>query len=307
MVQFARKIQGVKGKAGPGLSTPARGCILSPMKNTLYYGDNLDVLRLHVQDESIDLVYLDPPFNSDQNYNVLFKEQDGARAASQIHAFEDTWQWDQGAAAAYQEMVESGGQVSLAMQAFHTVLGPSNMLAYLSMMAPRLKELCRVLKPTGSIYLHCDPTASHYLKVLMDAVFGPGNFRNEIVWKRRYGTFSTVHRSTKFGACTDTILFYARSQEAKFHPQYSFADSSYREYVDRTFRHTDEHGRKFRIADLANPALRPNLIYEYKGYKPPPTDGQYRAKRWSNGTGRAACTFQKIRTGGFSESDFWTN
>ena len=118
------------------------------MTNTLYYGDNLDVLRRHVADESVDLVYLDPPFKSDQNYNVLFQEQDGSRSAAQIRAFKDTWQWDQAAAAAFEEVVEEGGQVSLAMQAFRTLLGESDMLAYLSMMAPRLKELHRVLKRT---------------------------------------------------------------------------------------------------------------------------------------------------------------
>ena len=127
-------------------------------KNRLFYGDNLDVLRLHVLDESVDLVYLDPPFNSNANYNVLFAERDGTRAAAQIKAFEDTWRWDQGAARAYEEVVEAGGRVSQAMQALRTFLGESDMLAYLAMMAPRLVELRRVLKPTGSLYLHCDPT-----------------------------------------------------------------------------------------------------------------------------------------------------
>ena len=139
--------------------------------NTLYYGDNLDILRRYVPDATVDLVYLDPPFNSNATYNVLFGEQDGTQAASQIQAFEDTWRWDSSAAAAYQDTVEMGGQVSRAMQAFRTVLGENTMLAYLAMMAPRLVELRRVMKPTASIYLHCDPTASHYLKMLMDAVF----------------------------------------------------------------------------------------------------------------------------------------
>jgi len=132
-------------------------------KNRLYFGDNLDVLGRYVADESVDLVYLDPPFNSNATYNVLFKEHNGAEAASQIKAFEDTWRWDEGAARAYQEMVEAGGKLSETLQAFRKLVGESDMLAYLSMMAPRLKELRRVLKPTGSIYLHCDPTASHYL------------------------------------------------------------------------------------------------------------------------------------------------
>lgn len=136
--------------------------------NVLYYGDNLDVLRRHVKDETVDLVYLDPPFNSNASYNVLFAEHEGTRSAAQIKAFEDTWRWDQAAANAYQEVVEAGGKVSQVMQAFRTFFGDSDMLAYLAMMAPRLVELRRVLKPTGSIYLHCDPTASHYLKLLMD-------------------------------------------------------------------------------------------------------------------------------------------
>jgi len=132
-------------------------------ENALYYGDNLDVLRRYVPDESVDLIYLDPPFNSAQDYNVLFREQDGTRSASQIKAFEDTWCWDESAALAFQKTVEAGGRVSLAMQGFRAFLGDTDMLAYLSMMAPRLVELRRVLKQTGSIYLHCDPTASHYL------------------------------------------------------------------------------------------------------------------------------------------------
>ena len=156
------------------------------MKNTLYYGDNLQVLREHIADESVDLIYLDPPFKSEQDYNVLFADQDGSRSAAQIRAFEDTWRWDRAAAAAFQEVVEAGGRVSLAMQAFRQALGDNDLLAYLSMMAPRLVELRRVLKPNGSIYLHCDPTASHYLKMLMDAVFTPFGFLSEIIWKRTH-------------------------------------------------------------------------------------------------------------------------
>ena len=184
------------------------------MKNTLYYGDNLPVLRQHVADESVDLIYLDPPFNSNATYNVLFQEQDGSRAASQIKAFEDTWHWDQSAAAAFEEVVEAGGQVSLTMRGFRTVLGANDMLAYLSMMAPRLKELCRVLKPTGSIYLHCDCTASHYLKMLMDSVFGYGNFRNEIVW--HYYNKMHDRRKKLFARASDTLLFYAKDVTSDF-------------------------------------------------------------------------------------------
>ena len=152
-------------------------------KNQLYYGDNLDVLRDYLPDESVDLVYLDPPFNSRQDYNVLFAEKDGTQSASQINAFEDTWEWNQKPRAPTKSH-RSGGRVADAMRAFRTLLGGTDMLAYLAMMAPRLVELRRVLKETGSIYLHCDPTASHYLKILMDAVFGPQFFRMRIVWKR---------------------------------------------------------------------------------------------------------------------------
>jgi site-specific DNA-methyltransferase (adenine-specific) len=174
--------------------------------NLLYYGDNLDIMRRYVKDESVDLVYLDPPFKSNQDYNVLFAEQDGTRAASQIIAFEDTWGWDTASAAAFQEVVEAGGRVSRAMQAFRMMLGDTDMLAYLSMMAPRLIELRRAIKKSGSIYLHCDPAASHYLKALMDAVFGPEQFRNEIIW-RRTGAHSPPR---KFGPIHDTLLFYSR-------------------------------------------------------------------------------------------------
>jgi adenine specific DNA methylase Mod len=167
--------------------------------NVLYYGDNLDVLRHNLKDESVDLVYLDPPFNSNASYNVLFAAQDGTRSAAQLKAFEDTWQWDQAAAYDCQRTVEAGGQVSQAMQAFRTLLGPSNMLAYLAMMAPRLKELRRVLRPTGSLYLHCDPTASHYLKLLLDAIFGAEGFGTRLLGSdqaRRMIRFATVVATT---------------------------------------------------------------------------------------------------------------
>ena len=175
--------------------------------NHLYYGDNLDVLRRYIPDESVDLVYLDPPFNSNANYNVLFAERDGTQAAAQIMAFEDTWRWDDGAARTYEDVVEAGGRVSQAMQAFRTFLGESDMLAYLAMMAPRLVDLRRVLKQTGSLYLHCDPTASHYLKMLLDAVFGPAQFKNEIIWKRTNSRSS----SRRWPSIHDVILYYSKS------------------------------------------------------------------------------------------------
>ena len=143
---------------------------MSDQKNKLYYGDNLEVLSDYIPDQSVDLIYLDPPFNSRQDYNVLFAEKDGSRSASQITAFKDSWEWNIEAERAYQEVVESGGRVADAMRAFRTLLGGSDMLAYLAMMAPRLVELRRVLKESGSISLHCDPTASHELRLLIEAV-----------------------------------------------------------------------------------------------------------------------------------------
>lgn len=184
--------------------------------NTLYYGDNLDILHRYIEEESVDLIYLDPPFKSNQDYNVLFREQDGSRAASQILAFEDTWEWNQASAASYYEVVEAGGDVSQAMKSFFTLLGGNDMMAYLSMMAPRLVELRHVLKPTGSIYLHCDPTASAHLRILMDAVFGPQNFRNEIIWCYRKWSVA----ATQFARNHDVILFYTKSTTNTFHHQF---------------------------------------------------------------------------------------
>jgi len=181
--------------------------------NILYYGDNLDVLRRYIKDETVDLIYLDPPFKSEQDYNVLFEEKNGSRSKAQIKAFEDTWQWDTAAVEAWRQMVEQGPEkVSKLMQAFRTYLGGNDMMAYLSMMAPRLLELKRVLKVTGSIYLHCDPTASHYLKMLMDAVFGGENFQNEVIWCYEIGARSR----RRFGRKHDVILFYSKSKEFIF-------------------------------------------------------------------------------------------
>ena len=236
------------------------------MGNRLYYGDNLKVLREHVADESVDLIYLDPPFKSDQNYNVLFGEQNGTRSAAQIRAFEDTWRWDQAAAAAYQELVETGGRVSLVMQGFRQAIGENDMLAYLAMMAPRLVELHRVLKPTGSIYLHCDPTASHYLKMLLDAVSGPVNFRNEIVWLR---TLSKGLMTRRLPKNHDVILAYQKTEEAKWNEDAIFIRHDPEDLDPKTARkysHRDPDGRLYRLDNLINPNPdRPNLKYEFLG------------------------------------------
>jgi len=184
-------------------------------KNKLYFGDNLDVLREHIPDESVDLIYLDPPFNSKATYNVLFKEKNGSKSAAQIKAFDDSWHWGLESEQAYHEVVTKGPRkLADLLQALRQFLGPNDMMAYLTMMAIRLVELHRVLKSTGTIYLHCDPTASHYLKLLMDATFGPRNFRNEIVWAYRGGG-----RPRKdFARKHDIIFRYSKSDKYAFYP-----------------------------------------------------------------------------------------
>jgi len=226
--------------------------------NRLYYGDNLDVLRRHVEDESVDLVYLDPPFNSNASYNVLFAERDGTQAASQIKAFEDTWKWDEGAARAYEEVVEQGGPVSQVMQAFRTFLGDSDMIAYLAMMAPRLVELRRVLKPTGTIYLHCDPTASHYLKLLLDAIFGPRRFMNEVCWKRSSAHSDTKQGMRRYGKIRDLLLVYTKSDDYTWTAKYTPYTT---EYLESEYRHVAPGGRHFKEADVT--AAKPGGDTEY--------------------------------------------
>jgi DNA modification methylase len=237
----------------------------NPVLNQLFYGDNLAVLRDHIADQSVDLIYLDPPFNSRQDYNVLFAEKDGARSASQITAFKDTWEWNEESSLAYEQVVEAGGRVAEAMRAFRTLLGGTDMLAYLAMMAPRLVELRRVLKESGSIYLHCDPTASHYLKLLMDGVFGAQNFKNEIIWRRKGG--SALKGMNHFSNATDTLLFYSKSDPCKFHPVFLPLDQ---EYIEEHFTKVDEKGRRYQATVMRSPNPRPNLRYDYKGYKTPP-------------------------------------
>ncbi|MGH9510843.1 MAG: site-specific DNA-methyltransferase [Terriglobales bacterium] len=230
-------------------------------KNQLYYGDNLIVLREYIKDESVDLIYLDPPFNSRQDYNVLFAEKDGTKSSSQIMAFEDTWEWNIDAERAYEEVVERGGRVADAMRAFRTFLSHSDMMAYLAMMAPRLIELHRVLKVTGSIYLHCDPTASHYLKMLMDAVFGPQYFRNEIIWKRTSGHSD----AQRYGRVHDVILFFCNSDSPLWTDIYQDYEPS---YVEQYYRYSDPDGRKWMSGDLGAAGLSGGgYDYEWKGIR----------------------------------------
>lgn len=211
------------------------------VKGKLYYGDNLEVLKNHIPSESVDLIYLDPPFNSNATYNVLFKSpKTGDDAHSQIQAFDDTWHWGEDDAQAIDEIMRSGHtDIANLIQALRKFLGENDMMAYLVMMAIRLIELHRVLKPTGSLYLHCDPTASHYLKLILDAVFGHENFRNEIIWKRSHGHNSAVG----YGRSHDTILFYCKTAKANWNQVFHTYDE---EYIKKHYSHIDTAGRRYK-------------------------------------------------------------
>lgn len=189
---------------------------LENWKNKLYFGDNLEIMRDHIADETIDLIYLDPPFNSSATYNVLFEEKNGTKSGAQITAFEDTWHWGKEPEQAYHEIVTHGPKkLSDLVQALRSFLGSNDMMAYLTMMAPRLAEMYRILKTTGSIYLHCDPTASHYIKLILDAIFGYKNFVNELIWHYATGGASKRHFSRKH----DIIFFYSKTDDYKFYPE----------------------------------------------------------------------------------------
>ena len=233
-------------------------------KNKLHFGDNLRIMMEHIPDASVDLIYLDPPFNSKATYNVLFKERNGSESSAQITAFDDTWHWDTAAAEAYYTLITHGpSKLAHLMNALHSFLGPNDMMAYLAMMAARLVEMHRVLKDTGSIYLHCDPTASHYLKVVLDAIFGAENYRNEIVWQRT----SSHNDSKKWGQVHDIILFYSKDFDFTWNPVHLAHDPK---YLDSFYRYSDEKGtfRLDHIIRSKSMGPRPNLRYEYNGYTP---------------------------------------
>ncbi|QAY17729.1 DNA methylase [Streptomyces phage Asten] len=237
--------------------------------NRLYYGDNLDVLRQNIADESVDLVYLDPPFNSNRAYSVLFKEKSGDDSQAQMEAFDDTWTWSHETEALYMELMQASGtpnKVKDALDAMRRLLGDNDVFAYLVMMTARLIELRRVLKPTGSLYLHCDPTASHYLKVILDAVFGPENFRNEIIWQR---TGSKGLMTRRLANNHDVLLGYQRTDDAKWVNDAAFVPYDLAELEPKTsakYSNVDPDGRRYELKDLTNPNRdRPNLTYEFLG------------------------------------------
>ncbi len=227
----------------------------------LFYGDNLEVLQDHITDESIDLIYLDPPFNSNADYNVIFRDHKDERSTAQIVAFEDTWHWGSDDELALDRMTLKNGELAEVLHLMVKALGKNDLAAYLVMMAERLIEMHQVLKPTGSLYLHCDPTASHYLKFILDIIFGIEHFRNEIVWKRQNAKGLAF---TRFAKNHDIILYYSKSEKLTWNAQYTAHNP---EYLKAFYKYVDkETGRKYRLADLTNPNKdRPNLTYEFLG------------------------------------------
>jgi site-specific DNA-methyltransferase (adenine-specific) len=236
-------------------------------KNTLYYGDNLFILREHIQSESVDLIYLDPPFNSNRTYNVLFKDEHGTDSEAQLEAFEDTWHWNLEAEHTYAELLtEAPTHVAVMIESIRDLIGTNQMMAYLVMMTVRLVELHRVLKLTGSLYLHCDPIASHYLKIILDTIFGISQFRNEIIWKR-----TSAHSDTKqgnvihMGRVHDVILFYTKTELAKRNEVYRPYE---KEYIERYYKFLEPNtGRKYWLDNIQGPggAAKGNPQYEVMG------------------------------------------
>jgi len=234
--------------------------------NVLYYGDNLEILRKYIPDNSIDLVYLDPPFNSRRDYNILFKEVGGVESEAQIEAFTDTWHWTQTAENTYHDIVTNGPlKVGQLIGALHDAIGQNDVMAYLVMMATRLIELHRVLKLTGSLYLHCDPTASHYLKLVLDQIFGPANFRNEIVWKRSSAHSDIGQGAKHMGRLHDIIFFYTKSDDYTCNMEFLAYNE---QYTSAFYRHIEPNtGRRYTLGDIAGPggAAKGNPYYEFLG------------------------------------------
>jgi DNA modification methylase len=237
--------------------------------NVLYYGDNLDILRKYLPDESIDLIYLDPPFNSNRSYNVLFRESSGAGSEAQIEAFEDTWQWGPTAQGAYEEVMTGPHQkVARMLRAMVDGLGHNDVTAYLSMMAVRLVELHRVLKLTGTIYLHCDPTTGHYLKMLLDAIFDPRNFLNEVIWKRSSAHSDRAQGAKHFGRLHDTLLVYAKSGKFAERSWVQIYEKHGEDYIASHYTYVEpDTGRRYCLDNLTGPggASKGNPAYEVMG------------------------------------------
>ncbi|MCL5102218.1 MAG: restriction endonuclease [Candidatus Marsarchaeota archaeon] len=237
------------------------------MENTLFYGDNLDILRNkdYIKNESVDLVYLDPPFNSKATYNVLFREWGGEKSNAQIEAFTDFWTWDEQSQRTYEYLISNQNvpvKLSKLIHTLHDFLGTNDMSAYLVMMSARLIELHKVLKKSGSLYLHCDPTASHYLKLVLDAIFDEENFIAEIIWA--YGTASGGRtKGNKPVKGHDTILAYAKSYGIHIYNKIYLPYSQ--KYIAERFTGTDENGRIYRTRKRNSGEIQKQYLDESPG------------------------------------------
>lgn len=234
------------------------------MSNRLFFGDNLTVLREHVPDESVDLVYLDPPFNSQARYNVLFKSPREDVASAQVAAFVDFWSWGEEAEAAFHTILTSGRDTAGLIGALRSALGESDVMAYLVMMTVRLIELHRCLKDTGSLILHCDPTSSHYLKIILDSIFGFSGFSNEIVWKRTSSKSDYSQGARHLPKIHDTIFLYKKTDRGKFFPFFVSLDP---EYTKSKYPYVDQDGRRYGLWDMTGPggAAKGNPQYSIMG------------------------------------------
>lgn len=244
---------------------------ISGVTDALYYGDNLDVLA-GMPSASVDLIYLDPPFNSQRNYNLVFRDKS---TSGQKRAFVDVWNWDDKAERAYRDLTSPsyGAPAPLReiIKALHDFFGPDRRddMAYPAMMAIRLLEMHRILKDTGTLYLHCDPTASHYLRLILDAIFGEDRFLNEVVWRRA----TAKNDPNRYGRCHDTILVYARGKTFTWNQEYTpFQDYS----VEKNYTAVEEGtGRRFRLSDLTANKPGGDTDYEWHGQRP------YKGRHWA--------------------------
>jgi len=260
--------------------------------NKLFYGDNLHVLRESIATDSVDLIYLDPPFNSKRDYNLLFKSPKGQTSEAQIEAFEDSWHWNKEAESEYDEIIhQPNTDVADLIRALRSFLGENDMMAYLVMMANRLLELHRVLKPTGSLYLHCDPTASHYLKIVLDGVFGKESYQNEIIWKR-----TTTHSDSKtWSRVADTIFFYTKDNRFTWNTSH---EGHTEEHVTSKYRYDDKDGRGlYGLWDMTSPNPRPNMMYKWKGFPFPEKGWRYSKETMAKLDEEGRIWYPRIKSG----------
>lgn len=265
------------------------------MSNALYFGDNLDILREHIETESVDLVYLDPPFNSKAQYNVLFQSAQKDIASAQAEAFRDTWAWSNESEWAFSEVMRSGGSVANFVQALRSALGESDVMAYLAMMTVRLQEIHRIINNTGSLYLHCDPNASHYLKIILDSIFGAQNFQNEITWKRAFSHGDSQTWSRVAGH----ILFYSKSSKFTWNtPHQPHSDS----YIKSHYNKSDDDGRLYQLTSILSPSCRPNMVYSWKGFQSPPMGWRYSKEKMAQLDAEGRIWYPQNKDGTFDTS-----